>query len=184
MSGTASCQLTFTPAAGGSYAITGSYNGDGSHHQSQGTGPLTAKTTTTRPPPGRGSLTISGSAKVLRKGVAAVPLSCSGSPREICAGTLTLTTSVKTKVRRNRKTVTETKTITLGSGRYSLAAGSSKTLSIALSKAGVKLLDQAAGHGLKAKSLSQLVQGRVRTSEALCGSRSSSTSGRASRGSG
>jgi len=145
----------FTPSVGGGYTVTGSYSGDSSQYPSQGTAPLTAKTTTTPPSPDRGSLTISGSAEVSRKGVVAVPLSCSGSPRAICAGTLTLTTSVKTKVKRKRKTVTETKTITLGSGPYSLVAGSSKTLSIALSKAGVKLLNQAAGHRLKAKALAK-----------------------------
>jgi hypothetical protein len=98
-----------------------------------------------------GLLVIAGAVKVSSKGVAALSVSCSGAT---CVGRLTLTASVKTKVKRkvngHLKTVTKTKTLVLGSASYSLAAGDSTTLSIALSKSDVKLLDAASGHKLKA----------------------------------
>ena len=45
---TASCQVTFTPAAAGGYTITGSYGGDAEHPASSGAGSVTA---TALPPP-------------------------------------------------------------------------------------------------------------------------------------
>jgi hypothetical protein len=100
--------VTFTPSAGGGYTITGSYDGDIDHGTSHGAGSLTAKASTLH-----GSLGISGRAKVSRKGVAAVELSCSGGSGATCVGTLTLTTTVETGVKRrvkgHSKTVTEPK---------------------------------------------------------------------------
>jgi hypothetical protein len=62
--------VTFTPSAGGSYTITGSYNGDGGHQTSQGTGPLSATTATPSGQPGPPSLsgapTLKGATKAGR----------------------------------------------------------------------------------------------------------------------
>lgn len=44
---TGSCQLNFTPTAGGDYTITANYDGDASHAESTGTGPVTAVDPTT-----------------------------------------------------------------------------------------------------------------------------------------
>ena len=44
---TGSCQLSFTPTAGGDYTITANYEGDASHAESTGTGPVTAVDPTT-----------------------------------------------------------------------------------------------------------------------------------------
>ena len=159
--GVASCQITFTPSADGSYTITGSYGGDSTHHTSQGSGSLTA-TTTTPPLPGPGSITIGGTAKVSPKGVVGVPISCTGSTGASCTGKLTLTAVVKTKVKRKvhgrTKTITRTKTVTLGSASFSLAAGSSTALKITVSKANLKLFNKA-GHKLKAKAAAELSSG-------------------------
>jgi hypothetical protein len=141
--------VTFTPSSGGGHTITGSYGGDSDHGASQGAAAIPAVALP-------GVLTIRSRAKVSRKGVAAVHLSCSGSSNATCVGTLTLTTKVKRTAKRkvtgHLRTVTETKTITLGSARYSLAANTSQTLNITLLRAGVQLLRRAAGHKLKAKA--------------------------------
>jgi hypothetical protein len=156
--GTASCQLTFTPSAGGSYTITGEYGGD----STQGTSAGTASLATTIRPFFPTSLAINGRAKVSKKGVAAIKLFCSGAPGATCIGTLTLTTTVKTKVKRKvkgrKKTITKTKTITLGSRRYDLTAGGSESLRIALAKANVRLFDKR-GHKLKAKATAKPATG-------------------------
>jgi hypothetical protein len=161
--GSAACQVTFTPTAGGDYTISGGYGGDSTHQSSVGPGALTA----TAPAPARGALTISGRAKVSKSGVAAVKVSCSGASGAACAGTLTLTTTVKVKVKRRRKghtkTVTEKKQIKLGSARYSLAAHGSKTIKISLSRAGVKLVRHATGHRLKAKAVAKATAGSSAT---------------------
>ncbi|MGO9792037.1 MAG: hypothetical protein ACLP8S_21800 [Solirubrobacteraceae bacterium] len=99
-----------------------------------------------------GSLALGGSAKVSSSGVAGVSLSCSGAAGEICAGRLTLTVSVKTKIERHTKTIIETTTVTLGSTNYSLAAGKTTTLSVKLSKPGLKLLDATSDNELTAKA--------------------------------
>jgi hypothetical protein len=61
--GTASCQLTFTPSAAGGYTITGSYGGDGAHATSEATKSLTAQTAppaNTAPPRVTGPTTAGG----------------------------------------------------------------------------------------------------------------------------
>ncbi len=110
---------------------------------------------------------ISGHAKVSKSGLAALGLSCAGGSGSTCVGSLTLTSTVKMKIKRRVKgrvrEVTETKTIGLGSARYSLAANTSETLRIALSKAGAKLLRHAPSHKLKAKAVAKPQAGTTTT---------------------
>jgi hypothetical protein len=179
--GSATCQVTFTPSAPGFYTLSAGYSGDSDHTASSGSLSLIATTTpagggpgshggsgtltipipiTTGPPPAA-RLTIGSRAKVSSKHAAALKLSCAGNRGATCAGTLRLTTTVKVKVRikgkgkrhsKKRKTKTESKTITIGSVRYGLAAGTSGTFAVKLSKTGVKLLAKARHGRLKVKA--------------------------------
>jgi hypothetical protein len=104
--------------------------------------------------PAPGSLTIGAAAKVARDGVAGVTLTCSGAKGATCAGLLKITVRVRTRVTRrvkgHRRTVTDLTTVKLGSATYTLPAGQSETLRIKLSASGVRRLDAASDHRLKA----------------------------------
>jgi hypothetical protein len=160
-SGTASCKLTFVPAASGTHTIIAAYGGDSAHAAGVGTFSLSV----TSRPALEGKLTIGGSAKVSSKGVAGVLLSCAAKAPAACKGKLTLTAKVKAKVKRkikgHTKTVNGTKTVTLGSATYSLSAGKAKTLSVKLSKAGLKLLDAAHNHRLKSSASAKPSSGKT-----------------------
>jgi hypothetical protein len=136
---------TTTPAGGG----PGSHGG--------GSGGVTIPVTSG--PPAPGTVSIGPRAKVSKRHFARVQLSCAGGSGSTCNGTLVLTTQIKVKVKvvvvsRKRpkkhhgkhkskpktKFKTEKKTILVGMVNYSLAAGSSKALSIKLKKGGVKAL--------------------------------------------
>lgn len=90
-------------------------------------------------------VTISSLAKNAKAGKVAVKLAC--EPGLACTGKLTLTAKVKvkvsTKARKGKKTKTKTETLTLASGSYSIAAGRSKTVELALSSKALKALAQA-----------------------------------------
>jgi collagen type VII alpha len=156
--GKASCQLTFSPAAAGSYTITGSYGADTNHHTSSGTSSLTATTSGGGGggTPGPGTITIGSAVKVASDGRAGVTLNCAGAKGATCAGTLKLTVRVRTrvtrKVRGHRRTVTKLTTVQIGSAAYRLPAGQSETLGVKLSAAGMRLLDASGNGRLSAKA--------------------------------
>lgn len=147
--GRASCQVSFTPSAAGRYTITGRYGGESTEQSSGGTFSLT-----TVPKPGK--VTIGRHAKVAKNGVARVTLKCSGAEGARCTGKLTLTERVKTKVSRkvkgHRKSVSVTKTVKIGSASYGLAAGTSESVSVKLSKPGKQMVDAARHRQLRVKA--------------------------------
>jgi hypothetical protein len=114
--GSATCQVTFSPASAGSYTLTATYSGDDDHATSTGAVSLTATTTPagggpagqpglqtltlglSNGPPPPGTLALAGRDKVSSRHIAAVKVSCAGQAGATCAGTLTLAASVKVKV--------------------------------------------------------------------------------------
>jgi fibronectin-binding autotransporter adhesin len=154
--GKASCSVIFTASKAGGYTISGSYVADTKHHTSSGTSPLTATTGGGSGTPGAGTITIGSGAKVASDGRAGVTLRCTGAKGATCAGKLTLTVRVRTRVSRrvkgHRRTVTQLTTVQIGSTAYTLTAGQSKTLSVKLSAAGVRLLDASGNRRLAVKA--------------------------------
>jgi hypothetical protein len=116
--GSATCQITFTPANPGAYTLTAQYVGDDTHSASQGTSKIAATTTpqnggpgthgggstksvtigTASGPPPPGTVTVARRAKVVHKH-AKVLLTCVGATGSSCIGALTLTTKTKVKVK-------------------------------------------------------------------------------------
>ena len=174
--GSATCGVTFTPTVAGGYTLTADYSGDSTHAKSAGTFGVTATTTpagggpgshgggggtvtivVSAGPPPPGKVTIGPSAKVSRRHVGAVQLSCAGASGSSCVGALTLTRRAKVKVRvqvkskhrskkgkKGRKTKTkietQSKTIVVGSLTYTLATRRSQAFTFKLSPGAVKLL--------------------------------------------
>jgi hypothetical protein len=193
--GSATCTVTFTPTAAAQYTLKADYSGDEDHAESSGTFSLTATSTpanggpgsqpgsgsvsvpVTPGPPPPGTLTVAATAKVSRKHVAALPLSCAGQTGSRCVGTLFLSTTIKVKVKvkvpvtvkvkvgkgKHRHTVTKTKTktklqtekktIVVGSASFNLGAAGTTKLSIKLSKPALKVLTKARHGRLKVHAL-------------------------------
>jgi streptogramin lyase len=84
--------------------------------------------------PAEGTVSVAKTAVVSSKGVVSLSVKCGGEPGATCAGTLTLT-SQNTR---------------LGSCRFHATATESLTLSVKLSKAGVKAINKAKHHKLEA----------------------------------
>jgi hypothetical protein len=114
--GTASCQVAFTPSAGGGYTITAGYGGDAGHSASSGPASLTATALPLPPPmcapcsPAAASLRIARqNDKVSSAGRLGVTVDCTTAP---CTGTLKLTARVsKTTGGGRHKKTTTTETI-------------------------------------------------------------------------
>jgi hypothetical protein len=124
--------------------VTGSYNGDSTHHTSSGqSGPVTAIAKSTPPPPGPGSVSV-GKAKVSAK-TATVKVSCAGAAGASCKVKLTLTVveTLKggklTAVAASAKKTTK-KTVIVGSVTVTIAAGKGETIMVKLNGTGKKLL--------------------------------------------
>lgn len=83
------------------------------------------------------SIAIISSQLAKHRSVAKVKLACTG---ERCAGKLTLSTVLEVRVRRHHKTLLKKESLRLAQTSYSLAAGSSRTLTLRLSKRGKRLL--------------------------------------------
>jgi hypothetical protein len=176
--GSATCHVTFTPSVAGTYTVNAAYGGDTHHAASAGSSSVTGTTApagggpgshtggsatltiqVTSGPPPPATLTIARRAQVSLQHVAALLLSCAGSPDTSCNGTLFLTTTVKVKVkfvtghgkRRHRKTRIEPKAVLVGSVNYSLAEGTTHRFKLRISKAGVK----AFGHKSRLKTTAQ-----------------------------
>ena len=134
--GVASCQLSFTPSAAGSYTITGSYGGDSTHQTSSGQeNPLTVFGPSSPGNASVGHVTVSGTS-------ASVPVSCSGGS----ACTITLTLSAVETLRHGKVTAvaasakTVRKTVVVGSKKVTVAAGKSETVKLSLNGTGKRLL--------------------------------------------
>jgi hypothetical protein len=185
--GTATCPVTYTPTAAGSYTLTASYGGDSVHGASADTTNLTVKKALTgggpgssgppgvtlpvgppgpkRPPPGAGRIAFAArTAAVSVRHIAGVRLACLGSRRATCAGVLTLTTRIRVKVRtrlgRRTRTRTEIDVVTLGSVVYKVHARAKKSVSVVLSRRAMALLRKARRHRLR---VSASATGVVRT---------------------
>lgn len=116
----------------------GGGSGNGSGPGGKGSGSGSGATAT-------GTLKLARTASVSAKGQAALKLTCNGAD---CAGRLTLTASAKKKV----KGKTKIRPVKLGSVRYSVGRGITKTVTLKLSAAGLRALDAAPGRRLAAKA--------------------------------
>ncbi len=155
--GTASCQITFTPSAAASYTLTGSYAGDSTHLASSGhSAPITATT----PPPvivkGRASvkhLSTSNttlSVRVNCKGTTSCKVKLTGTVLETLRGGKVIAVAASTKTKgKGKKKRTIKKTITIISKTVTIPAGATRTFKLTLNAAGRKLI--AKHHPLKAK---------------------------------
>jgi hypothetical protein len=149
--GSATCQVTFSPSAGGPYQLTASYSGDTTHAASNGSFGLSATTTLAgggpgsqpgrgsvtvpvNPPPGPGALAVGPTLQVSARRVAALVLGCTGGVGATCAGSLKLTARVKVTAKRkgHKRPRTRTTTVTFGSVRFSLTVGSVRSFAIRL----------------------------------------------------
>lgn len=96
-------------------------------------------------------MTIGDTATVRHRNVAGVELSCVRATGTTCAGTLTLTSRVTPRGKRHTKK-TEIETVAFGAEPYGLVAGERTTLTVKLTSAGAKLLDDSVRHVLTAKA--------------------------------
>ena len=146
-----SCQVSFSPSQTMSYQLTVSYGGDGFHQGSSAAFGITSFASTIARGPGR--LAIAHGARVSKGRVAGIALSCSGVAGASCAGKLTLTARVSRKVRRRVdgrwRAISQTATVTLGSAKYALIAGRSKTLRVKLVAGSLGWIAVAGGHRLR-----------------------------------
>jgi FG-GAP repeat len=149
-----SCQVSFSPSQTASYQLTVSYGGDGFHQGSSAAFGITSFASTIAPGPGR--LAIAHEVRVSNSRVAGIALSCSGVAGASCAGKLTLTARVSRKVRRRVdgrwRVSSRTAIVTLGSAKYALIAGHSKTLRVKLVAGSLGWIDAARGHRLTAQA--------------------------------
>jgi len=148
-----SCQVTFSPAQTASYQLAVSYPGDALHQGSSTSFGLTSFVSTIAAGPGR--LAIAPGVTVSSSRVARIALSCSGIAGAPCAGRLTLVARVSRKVRQRVagrwRVSTRTVTVKLGSLRYDLVAGRSRTLRVKLVAGSLAWIEAARGHRLKAQ---------------------------------
>jgi hypothetical protein len=101
-------------------------------------GPAPAAGSSPPPPPATATVRLDGSTLGVRKGVASVKLSCSGTAT--CVGKVTLT--VKSKPKKGKKAKTES----IGTASFSIPAGGTKLLKVKLDSVGGALLRAANGH--------------------------------------
>jgi len=156
--GVSTCQVSFTPSAAGTYAVTATYGGDTVHHATSGQATVTASAL---PSPGRATL---GHARVSGTTVS-VPVTCRGGSS--CKLSVTLSvretlkmgkiTAVAAKAKRKRKT-SKTKTVVLGSATVTIPAGATATIKVKLNAAGKRLLVK---HRLLRVKLAVMQSGKV-----------------------
>lgn len=144
-------------------ALTGSGTGSRNPGGLSLPGGSTKPTAPTAPTPSPAEIKISwGAAKVSARHMASVRLACSGAKRASCIGFLALSTKIKVRVKqpvphthgkhpkkKRTKTVTVTESLQLGTVRYELHTGTTKTVLVKLSKRAVALLGKARHHRLK-----------------------------------
>ena len=149
-----SCQVSFGPSQTMSYQLTVSYGGDGFHQGSSAAFGITSFASTIARGPGR--LAIAHGVRVSKSRVAGIALSCSGVAGASCAGKLTLTARVSRKVRRRVdgrwRVISRTAIVTLGSAKYALIAGRSKTLRVKLVAGSLGWIAVAGGHRLRTQA--------------------------------
>jgi hypothetical protein len=100
-------------------------------------------------------LTTSASKLRVSKNSVAVSIKCASAS---CVGSGQLVQTVVTKHRKGKKTVTKKTTLVIAAGKYSLAAGTTGTLTLRLTKGGIKKL--AAAHRLSPKLLVAVTGGK------------------------
>jgi hypothetical protein len=128
--------------------VTASYGGDSSHQPSTG---QSAQITATAPPPSAGR----GSIKQLKASgaSASATLSCAGGSSCTLELTLLATETLRggkvVAIDSSARTKTRTKVVVLGKATFTLTAGQSKAVKVALNATGQRLLKK--DHTLKAK---------------------------------
>jgi hypothetical protein len=89
---------------------------------------------------------------------ARVPVACKQAR---CAGTIELTERVIVKQRKGEKTISKKETLILAKGSYSLAAGSSATITLRLTSVGKSALAKAKQHRLAAEAVASVIGGKT-----------------------
>jgi hypothetical protein len=149
-----SCQVSFSPSQTASYQLTVSYGGDGFHLGSSAAFGITSFASTIAPGPGR--LAIAHGVRVSKSRLAGIALSCSGVAGASCAGKVTLTARISRNVRRRVdgrwRVISRTAIVTLGSAKYALIAGHSKTLRVKLVAGSLGWIAAARGHRLRTRA--------------------------------
>jgi hypothetical protein len=135
--------VTATSADGASTVVSSSY------------------TVTKPPPPPPQTVSITTSAAVVRHRRASIELACAGgAPGSTCKGKLSLTIRrrVVRVVRHHRKV--RHVTVVIASGRYAVATGHTGSLSLTLTRSGMRLLENASGHRLRTLARATLTSGK------------------------
>jgi hypothetical protein len=159
--------LWFTAQTSGGVAAVGEVSGFGSStttssstttttNSTTTTSTTTTTTSSTSAPPAPPTLRVARSAKVSRKGIASVKVSCAGPPGATCTGRLSLSLVV---IKHHKR-----KTVGFGSARYTVATGRSHTLGVRLSGSGKKLLKHAHKHKLVVSATARPTGGNAKTS--------------------
>ena len=136
--GVASCQVSFTPSAPGSYTVTASYGGDSLHHASQQSTTVTEQSPTPSPAHGRASI-----GQIHVKGTAlSVRVTCTGAGS--CSVSLKLTVREALKHGKVTAVAASTKltkrTVSVGSASVVVRGGGSKVVKLSLNGTGRGLL--------------------------------------------
>ena len=112
---------------------------------------LTVQFTKPPPPPPPTPIVELPSSKLVVSGNSArVPIVSAGAT---CTGTIELSGQVVVEHRKGRRTISKKRIVVLAKGSYSLAAGSSATIAIRLTAAGMRALAGAKGHKLPVKAV-------------------------------
>lgn len=157
-----------TPSASGTGALffTGSTADDGTGNAEVGV--VTGVPIPVTP----GSLGVSAAARVSKRRVAALRLSCVGASNSQCVGRFTVSISTRLKVRvrvraakqgagERYRTVTQLRRMPLGTVNYSVRGGRSQRATVTLSRAAYSLLEKVVGHSWHAMVTSGATLGTV-----------------------
>ena len=105
------------------------------------------------PPPPRLKAAIRSSRALVVHRRAPATLACSGGPAgSVCRGTLSLTVRERIVVRVHRRRRVLQRTVVLASARYAIASGRTRTVSLPLTAAGLRLLARTRGHRLHVRA--------------------------------
>lgn len=106
-----------------------------------------------RPRPARLNVTIRSSRALVVHRRAPATLACSGGPKgAACQGTLSLTFRERIVVRVHRRRRVIQRTIVLARARYAVASGRTRTVTLPLTAAGLRLLERSRHHSLRTQA--------------------------------
>jgi hypothetical protein len=119
------------------------------------------RTTSPPPPPPPPTRTASAKGKAaVKNGVAAVIVTCTGTPGQTCTDTLMLT--VRMRVRTGHGNTTKLETLKLGTSRFAIAVGNTRNVGVRLNAVALRLLS-AHNHRLTVQARFTAVNGSHHT---------------------